>query len=158
MGSADTARARARVRSRQRCARTQARKGIGKPREPSGLAITTTITIARDQQQKVKAPKGEESRIDTQSAQAHPTPEPIRRRVLYAVPVASGNRTPTIRSAEGAAGERIATRHKITQQVTRRCQRYTSTKRVKDVYVFNKMYKNPPAIPTRFVLLYKPTS
>ena len=38
LGSADTARARARVRSRQRCARTQARKGIGRPREPSGLA------------------------------------------------------------------------------------------------------------------------
>ena len=73
LGSADTARARARVRSRQRCARTQARKGIGRPREPSGLAITTTITIARDQQQKVKAPKGEKSRIDT-NCQSTPNP------------------------------------------------------------------------------------
>ena len=81
LGSADTARARARVRSRQRCARTQARKGIGRPREPSGLAFTTTI--ARDQQQ-VKAPEGEKSRIDTQSAKAHPTTEPIRRRVWRA--------------------------------------------------------------------------
>ena len=73
LGSADTTRARARVRSRQRCARTQARKGIGRPREPSGLANTTTITIARDQQQKVKAPKGEKSRIDT-NCQSTPNP------------------------------------------------------------------------------------
>ena len=82
-------------------------------------AAWPTTTIARDQQRKVTAPKGEKSRIDTQSAKAHPTPEPIRRRGWRAdewsqgVPVASRHRTPTIRSAEGAAGERIGTRHQI---------------------------------------------
>ena len=98
LGSADTVRARARVRSRQRCARTQARKGIGRPREPSGLAITTTITIARDQQQKVKAPKGEKSRIDTN---CQSTPNPRAHSAEGVICCACGKRKPYAHNSFG---------------------------------------------------------
>ena len=71
---------------------------------------------------------------------------------------ACGKRKPYAHNSFGGGRGGRTNWHTSENYVTRSCQRYTSTKRVKDVYVFNKMYKNPPAIPTRFVPLHKPTA
>ena len=113
-----------------------------------------TITPARDQQQKGKAPKGEKSLNDTQSAKHNLPQSPFGG--------GCGGQTNGYRlclwQAETVRPQFVRRRARRenelphatkTQQVTRRWQQHTRTKRVKDS-VFNKLNKNPARHPNTF--------